>query len=78
MAIFDGKQYHSSLETSALLGSTSRGAALCEGAASLRTHRSLRAEGALAARISARTIASRVTTGVRQIADEGAFTPSSM
>ena len=62
-AIFDGKQFHSSLETSALLGSTSRGAALCTGAAGLTVidHRAPETRS----RISARTIASCVSAGVR-------------
>jgi hypothetical protein len=63
MAMFDGKQFHSSLETSALLGSTSRGAALCEGAAGLRNtdHRAPETRS----RIGTHTIASCVTAGVR-------------
>jgi hypothetical protein len=72
MAIFDGKQLHSSLETSALVGSTSREAALCKGAARLRItdHRAPKTRS----RISAHTITSRVIAALRRIAGESAFT----
>jgi hypothetical protein len=69
MAVFHPeKNFNSSLETSALLGSTSRGAALSEGAAGLRIHK-ITARGRRAC-----TITPRVTAGVLKIASESAFT----